>query len=138
MYIGRRYQGQRIGLALWCLDSGNTPTLPDAAPIARVLGPNGLATSLKLPIIDRYGVTAYFGRALQLDSRFAQGQYSVNYQYAIGGMNYGKMDNFLLLAGGAPDGSGLAMFYFAFPGGDQVLLQTEMGRIIRRRNPQVA
>lgn len=137
MDMGRYILGDTIGLSCWCRDSSATPTEPDQAPVAVITSESAHVTTLRLPIHDRYGVTGYFHLPLVLDNRFAAGQYVVTYQYVVGGTAGGDVSTFEIVGGGHTDGPGIGLFYYRRPTSDYCLIQTDGGRIIRRRNPRL-
>lgn len=136
-YRGRHPLGSRLLLGVRCLNGSGTPTLPDNAPVALVYSSTGLVASLRLPVVDRQDVTGWFAQPLLLDSRFAAGPHRVVYQYSLSGTAGGQSDHFEVVPGGHADGAGLAVSYYSRPASDFVLLQTDSGRLLRRRNPRV-
>ena len=133
-----RYQlGDVVPLACLTKNGSGTPALPDDSPVARIYSDNAPVATLSLPIADRYQRPGFFELPLLLDARFAVGRCSVVYQWAIGGVKGGDIDYFEVVAGGDQDGAGLALYYFERPTSSFVLLQTDAGRIVRRRNPQL-
>lgn len=123
-------------LSVWCRTAAGTPTEPDNAPVAVINSSTAHVLTVRLPILDRFVTTGFFHYPLQLDGRFATGQYSVVYQYAIGGTSLSQEESFEIVAGGHVDGHGLSLFYLTRPTSNFVLLQTDLGRLIRRRNPR--
>lgn len=136
-YYGRYIPGDTVGLAVVCTDANGVPTLPDQAPVAVICSGSAQVATLRLPVHERHVVTAFFHHPIQLDTRFATGHYRVVYQYTLSGVAFSKVASFEVAAGGHADGPGLALFYFARPASDFVLMQADSGRIIRRRNPRI-
>jgi hypothetical protein len=137
-YRGRYIQGDAVQLSVLTRDNARLPTVPDTAPVAAVcLGSEQVAT-FRLPIVDRFAQRGYFSLPLVLDARFVAGSYRVVYQWLLSGVMYSAAESFEVVAGGQGDGAGLAMFYLHRPASDWVLLQTDGGRMIRRRNPRTA
>lgn len=137
-FAGRFILGDTVLLSCLCRDAENVPMKPDRAPVAVVTGDSALTLTMKLPIRDRFTLPGYFAYPLVLDSRFAVGHYTVGYQWVIAGTPYGSTGCFEVTGGGQADGPGLAMFFLHRPQSDWVLLQTDGGRMIRRRNPRIA
>lgn len=137
MFLGRYILGDTVPLHVGAVDGNGAPAEPDAAPIAFVNSDSAQVATFKLPICDRYGVTGWFHYPLVLDARFAAGHYRVAYQWAISGTRYGGVATFEAVAGGQPDGPGLALFFYRRPSANYLILQTDGGRIVRRRNPRV-
>lgn len=137
MSLGRYQLGAIVPLSVWCVDGNRTPTLPVRSPVALVYSETGLVLTQRLPIMDRFQNTAYFLYRQNVDSRFAEGKYTVVYNYKIGSTDYGETDDFEVVGGGHPDGLALSMYYFALPTMDYVLTHNDSGRIIRRRNPRL-
>jgi hypothetical protein len=136
-WLGRYQLGGIVPIAVWAR-TAETPTLPASAPVAEIYADNGdhVATE-KLPIQDRFGVTARFAGRVHLDGRFATGPYRVAYRWTIGSDDFGAVDLFDVLAGGNISGAGIGMYFFRHPGSDYLLMQTDGGRIRRNRNPRI-
>lgn len=135
---GRYQLGDIVPLGVRATNGSGTPTVPDQAPVATIVSDSAQVLTLALPIVDRYGITAWFSYPLHLSGIFAAGTYRVVYDWVIGGTAYGSEDTFEIAAGGDGEGAGLSMFWFGRPTSDFLLLQTDGGRIIRRRNPRIA
>ena len=56
----------------------------------------------------------------------------------IGGVTYGRIENFTILAGGHHEGTGISCFFFRQPKADYVLMQTDQGKVKRMLNPEVS
>jgi hypothetical protein len=139
MMRGRYYLGQRVPLTLRATDENGAPVLPSLPPTARVYAGLSLVLALRLPVVDRYQATGVFHYALFLDSRFAVGRHRVLYQWITPGRTFAEADHFEILPGGHADGAGRALVYYARPGGgDVVLIQTDGGRLVRKRGPRLA
>ncbi len=138
MYHGRFLQGSRVPLSLLTKNSTHVPTAPDDAPVAVISRAGSLIQSIRMPVQDRFAQTGWFQYPLLLGSLFPAGQYRVVYQYVISGTAYGDVGSFEVVGtAGHPDGAGISMIWYARPTSDFVLVQTESGRIIRRRNPRL-
>src|SRR5205085_10199998 len=96
-----------------------------------------LVATIRLPAVDKFARPAYFQFPLLLDARFVAGSYRVVYFWTIAATLYGDADSFEIAEGGQEDGAGLALFYFERPTSSFALVQTDSGRIIRRRNPRL-
>jgi hypothetical protein len=136
-HLGRYQQGDIVALSVLCTDANGAPTLPDKAPVAVLCSDTVQVLTIRLPIVDRYTITGFFQHTMQLGTAFVVGRYRVVYQYTLSGVAYAKADAFEVVAGGHADGAGLAMYYYRRPTSDYVLLQTDGGRLIRRRNPRL-
>ncbi len=136
-YLGRQMLGGRILLGVRCQGPTGVPLVPDQAPVALVYSSSGLVASLRLPIRDRQDLDGWFQTSLLLDSRFSTGLYRVVYQYTISGVAGGDTDTFEVVPGGQADGAGLALVYYSRPASDFCLLQSDSGRLIRKRNPRL-
>ena len=135
--IGRFALGEIVPLAVWTRNSSDTPTLPVRSPVAAVYSGTALVLTQSLPISDRYGVTGFFSYGLHLDARFTTGPHSVIIHYVIGSSSYLESQDFEVVAGGNALGAGIASYYFSIPQANVVLLQTDAGKLLRRRNPRV-
>jgi hypothetical protein len=134
----RRVQlGDFLNLRVWARDSSMTPTLPARAPVADIFTDSGSKVlSVKLPIEDRYGVTAFFQHRLFLDDKFSPGRHRVIYSYIVS-TNKLDEDAFEVVAGGNGLGAGISMHHLFHPTSEFLLLQTNSGRLLRLRNPRV-
>lgn len=139
MYRGRTTLGRIVQLGLWCRNASGTPTLPDTAPSARVYKEDGtLVETFKMPINDRYFVTGFFSFGLFLGTGlYAVGRYRVRYQYLLAGVARTDEDSFDVLDGGNGHGLGISSFYYRRPINNFLLIQSEGGRLLRRRSPHV-
>jgi hypothetical protein len=138
-YLGRFSRGQVVTLTLRCVDAAGAPSLPDAAPLAEVWGESSLVDTFKVPVADRHGVTGYFALPVHLDGRFPEtGFLAVVYHYQLSGVHFVKGDGFEVVPGGTVDGAGVGMFYAGgLAGADYVLVQTDRGSVLRKRNPRL-
>lgn len=136
MDLGRYQLGEIVPLSVWCRSAVLTPTEPAQAPVATIMSSTAQVASIRLPIQDRYGSTAFFQYPLQLDGRFATGDYSVVVQYTIGGVPLADVLTFTVVGGGNFDGAALSMFYYRRPGANFLLTAHDSGRLIRKRNPR--
>jgi hypothetical protein len=138
MYLGRYSQGDYVLLSVWTRNANGTPLLPDSAPVASISQGTQLVQSLPMPIRDRFAVVGFFQFPLLLGTLYTAGQYRVLFQWTISGTAYADVAGFEVVGvAGHPDGAGLAMIWYARPTSNFVLVQTESGRIIRRRNPRL-
>jgi hypothetical protein len=137
MFKGRYVLGDRVPLSAWTRDSALTPTLPGDVPLAEVWSSTVKVLEQKLPVSDRYGITARFGFRLHLDGRFAVGRYHVVYRFTVGGSHFKECDEFDIVAGGHADGTGISMTFVRHPTSDFVLMQVDAGRVLRLRNPRI-
>lgn len=137
--IGYYQQGDTVFVGVRCADSNGVATMPDAAPTATIkLGLTTIQT-LTLPVVDRHGTTAWFAYCVFLDSRYGTaGTYTVTYSYEIGAAPFTETDTFEVLAGGDAAGHALSMFYArGMAAADFVMVQTESGQLLRKRNPRI-
>lgn len=139
MYRGRVTVGEQILLSLWTRNTAGTPTLPSAAPVARLYDEvNVLITAFAMPIHDRFHVTAYFQFNLFLGKGlYEPGKVRVRYAFTVGGVMQHAEDEFEIVSGGSDDGVALSSYFFRRPISSYLLMQGEGGRLLRKRNPQV-
>lgn len=138
MHVGRYEIGTKVPLTLWCRDNVGTPTMPDANPLATVWSETDKIADFKMPVHDPYRMDGLFKHGLYLGlGAYEPGRYRVLYHYIIGGNFYMGVDEFDVVAGGSDDGTGISMFFYRQPKSDFVLIQSEGGRLLRKRNPQL-
>jgi hypothetical protein len=137
MWIGEYQQGDRLPLVLWARTPAGTPTLPDDSPRAIVSSSTGPVLSKQLPAQDQSNSTALFLSDLNLDGRFGTGLYTVQYIWKISSTVYSSIDTFNILGGGDANGTGIAIEYFSVNPNKFLLVQTDNGTLIRRRNPRI-
>lgn len=136
MYRGRYTLGQVVPLSVQTMNNSGRATLPASAPIADVFSDSGFVDTFKLPIHDRYAITAYFLHQFRLDSRFSTGRHRVLYRYKIGSDTKLESEEFEIVAGGTVHGQSIALHYFDDPQNRVVLNQTDGGQLLKLRNPR--
>lgn len=138
LWVGYYQLGDLLSIAIWTLDATQVPHQPDAAPLIHVYGPSGSAVLTRsIPVVDTGDVTGFFLYRVNLDENYAPGRYAVLASYEIDEVPYSDLRVFEILAGGNPEGNGIAMHFFRQPAADYVLLQTDQGTLKRLRNPAV-
>jgi hypothetical protein len=139
MFLSRYQLGDMLPLSIRCKNTSSTPTLPAAAPSARIFEDAGgtLVVDKRLPLHDDPDSVAFFLFPLCLDSRFSTGRYTVLYDYVVGGTHRSFESRFEVVAGGNADGHGISMYYMRQPSRDFVLVQTDGGLLRRLRNPRL-
>jgi hypothetical protein len=139
MYLGSYQLGDRVGLVVDCHRPGAVAELPDAAPVATIVGPSGTAVrTLAVPPPEPISQPGLFTFGLHLDGRFAPGRYAVRFSYTVlGATRVPKLATFEVLPGGDPDGAALAMYHFQRPHAAFLVRQLDSGKIVKGRNPRV-
>lgn len=136
-YRGRYELGDEPTFQIVCRDVNKTPTVPTDCPTADVWSGTTKVVNQLIPVLDRYGTTAAFQFVFKLDSRFAVGQYSVDYRYKLGATHVVETDHFEVIAGGNADGNVIAMTFYDRPHADFLVYQLDTGKIAAGRNPTV-
>lgn len=138
-WLGHYQIGDTVPIGFRAVNGSGVGVEPDAAPQASLFRDANLIVTVKVPIVDRYGTTAWFAERLFLDGRFlTAGTYQVLYHYLLSGTPYLEADEFQILAGGSPVGHSMSMFFaHGMAAADYVLVQTEAGQILRKRNPRI-
>lgn len=135
MNLGRFHVGDSIPLAVSSEDNNGVPTLPTAAPTARIYSGSTLIETVSLPIWDRYKVTAYFQKRHRLGSSYSAGTYLVVYGWTISATSYKKVAFFQVYSGGDADGNVIAAAAVERPEANYILYETESGSLMAGRNP---
>ena len=135
-YIGRHQLGDSLSLILNTRSGADIPVAPDDAPRADIFNSsNTKVASYDLPIDD---TTLYvFRLKIPLGSTFTTGTYRVVYRYKANGAVKLVLDYFQIVAGGSAEGSPVAMFPWARPEANYVILQTDGGKVYQGRNPSL-
>jgi len=117
--------------------SGDVITRPDDAPRAIMWDNSGIIESVRMPICDKRNTAGRFRHFINLDGKYSAGHHWVQYMYQISSTVRSKIESFQILGGGNVSGSGISMEYFGRPPNAYVLVQTDGGVLVRRKNPQV-
>lgn len=135
-YIGRYQLGESIALLLNTRSGADTPSAPDDAPRADIFdASNTKVLSLDMPIDDD---TMYvFRLKIPLNSSFSEGLYRIVYRYKANASVKLQVDYFQIVAGGSSEGAPIAMFPWARPEANYVVLQTDGGKVYQGRNPSL-
>lgn len=136
MYIGTYRLGEMVPLIVQCVDGSGTPGEPDEAPRAFVASTSHVVMK-QLPVLDKTGIDYMFGYPLSLDGQFSVGRYTIDVTYKISSTLYSKTESFEIVAGGDSRGRGIAMTYFKPHGTAFVLMQTDAGKLLKKKNPRV-
>lgn len=131
MYTGELQLGDLLTLQIY------TESLPDDPPTANVYSSTGRVGSYLLPIHDARNVTGRFWYCIPLDSKYSVGQYWVHYLWEISSVTKSSVSAFRIVAGGDSNGTGISMEHFRRPPNDFILLQTDGGLLLRKKNPEV-
>jgi hypothetical protein len=138
VYRGLYQLGDFVNLAVLTTDSAGLPAAPDAAPKVDIYDSSSVVVAGQgVPAIDRTIVTGLFGLRLPLDGKFSPGQYTAVYRWTVGAFSGQETDTFEVLPGGHPDGAVVAAFYLDKPHARFIVQQTDAGKIVRGRNPEV-
>lgn len=136
MYLGEKQQGDLLSLQVYTTSSG-VGVLPDEPPRAVVIGESGQVESHLLPIDDERNVTGRFLHLVPLDAKYSEGRYWIQYYFQTSGTTVSEIHSFVIVPGGDPKGTGIAMEHFRRPPNDFILLQTDGGFLLRKKNPEV-
>lgn len=135
-WIGRYQLGQSISLFLVTRNADGTPAVPESPPVASISLPGGTVVLAKeMPVVDRYQYDGLFLLPVFLGGLFAEGLYSVAYQFAVGGLSITESDNFQVLPGGNADGNVVSMYFYERPQARFIVQQLDSGKIVQGRNP---
>lgn len=138
MFLGFYQLGSLLPLRCRTHTSAGVPTLPDAAPQARLLDESGNTIKLvSLPLLERERITAYFHTFISLTESFTAQRYTVLYTWLISSTLMAKKEEFEIIAGGTAKGAGIAMHYFRQESADYVLYQNDAGVLNKLRGPEV-
>jgi hypothetical protein len=138
-YLGRFRQGDNVNLVCTTKNAGGVPTLSSDCPWAKVWDPTGgLVARFQVPIVDRYVQTAVFQHLLRLGPAYANlGNYRINYHYVVGTYHGLDEDTFELVAGGHPDGTVNAIYFFQKPWARFLVFSLDSGNLAFGRNPRL-
>lgn len=137
-WLGEYKLGDRLPLVLWVRNGSGVPTLPDDAPRAIVSNDTEMIESKLLPIHDKSNTTALFLSDVNLDGKYDTGNHTVQYLWESNGTVLSAMQYFTILGGGDPQGTGIAMEYFAVNPTKYLLVQSDNGTLVRRKNPRIS
>lgn len=135
--LGQFQLGDFLPLTLQTVTGDETtPTLPTAAPTAKIFNASGtLVETISLPIHDPVGAVAYFQHKRQLDSTYSAGKYFICYQWTTTSAGV-QCQTFEILAGGDADGAVIGMAWFEVPEARNVVYQLDSGALRAGRNPR--
>jgi len=136
MWLGEYKLGDRLPLNLW-VRSSSAPTLPDDPPRAIVSSTSAQVESLLMPVKDQLNETALFFTQVCLDGKYSTGMHLVQYIYQLSSTVTSEIHTFNILGGGDDDGTGIAMEYFSVSPSEYLLVQSDNGNLIRRKNPRL-
>ena len=138
MNLGTLQVGGWLPLRARCLTGSAVPTLP-SSPVnvyATIYSDAGAVIDhLALSIMDRYLVTAHFGRCFQLDGDYSAGHYFVLYTWAIAGTFGGDIDWFEVVAGGSASGAVVSAVELQRPEAKYLVHEYDSGTVAQGRNP---
>lgn len=140
-YLGKFQNGDRLPLAVACVDKEGVPTAPDLAPTAKIFIDDGtLQATVSLPAVhaDINSAGAFQGlfKIRYLEGGLATDKYYVAYRYYLSGVPYQtETDSFELVAGGNSAGTVIALAHTPQHGQSVVQYDTEDGNIYLGRNP---
>jgi hypothetical protein len=124
-----RYQrGTVLPLALL------TAGVPDHAPVAVILGPDGRSV-LSAEMYSVGAAAQAFRADAFLDSLFALGVHWVVYSYTVGGVPLEATDTFEIVSGGDSGGDVIALYGLEQPEQPCVVAQLGCGRLVLGRRP---
>lgn len=136
-WIGEYQLGDSLPLRIRVTDANGAPTLPDNPPRAIVSSSGGQVESLLLPIRDRSDETAFFQTTVILDGKYETGKHSIQYLFTISGTQKSTLDEFNILPGGDPTGTGIAMEFFGVSPNRFLLVQNDGGQLVKKKNPRI-
>ena len=139
MFLGRLQLGQWLDLNLQCGDANHTPAIPVDCPMMTIRrASDSVAVYTKeMPITEKQGVPiGLFTAKVFLGSAFNVGQYTVEIAYTVGSFTDVQTRTFRIIESGNPNGQVIGMAFFRRPNRDNILYQTESGRILRGSNPR--
>jgi hypothetical protein len=135
-WIGEYQLGDRLPLTLW-VRSSDSPTLPDNPPRAIIYSGTKQIENFLLPVVDQPNETALFRTIVNLDGKYSTGKHLVQFIYALSSVIKSEVDSFEILPGGNVNGTGLSMDFFTVNPNRYVLVHTDIGSLVRRKNPMV-
>ena len=137
MYIGEFQLGDLLPLQLYTKTVGGVGTLPDDPPRAIVCSTSGQVESHLLPTTDERSTVGRFWHCIPIDARYVEGQYWIQYLYVVTGNIISTLESFRVVPGGHERGTGVSMTHFRRPPNDFILMQTDGGLLLRKKNPEV-
>ena len=137
-WLGEYQQGDRLPITIWVRNASAVPTLPDDPPRAIVYNSTEQVESLLLPIIDTSNATALFHYDINLDGKYGTGWHTLQILYEMSSVLKSEIHDFNILAGGDGNGVGIAMEYFSVSPITYLVVQNDVGQLIRRKNPRVS
>lgn len=106
MWLGRHRLGEILKVPLSATLANGSTSLPDSAPRYWIFESDGSpVVNGYLPVIDRYGVTALFGRGIPLGTLFTTGQYILKVAYAHSSVKNYAIYKFEVIGGGQHSGA---------------------------------
>lgn len=139
VYLGRFYLGQEVTYHVHTVSAVGLPVAPDAAPLAAVYEADGDSPErgLKVPSRDFPLTTGLFEGRLQLDEKYAVGQYTILVTWLASGAKRARMYRFEIMPGGDGSGQITSMINFIRPNANFIINARSSGRIYKGRNPRV-
>lgn len=137
-WLGRFQLGDWIPLTATSENTSRTPTLPTDCPTSTIYNSSGsaVASSIGMPIKDRYYTTALFQRPYRLTSSFSTGRYMVVHTFTVGGNTQRQVDCFDIVAAGDADGTTIGAYFYERPNGNFVVFVQDGGKLKQGRNPK--
>ena len=138
-WLGELMIGDLLPGAVLCtaVAQDGVPTLPDASPVLTVYSDSGIVESRKIPMDDSRGITGRFRYLFNLDGKYSTGQHWILVQYQISGTVKMEMFGFEIVGGGGVNGTGIACEFFRSTIPDYLIVHTDNGTLLRKRNPSV-
>lgn len=135
-FLGRYQRGDVVPIPVITANATPVPTLPGAAPVAYIYKAGTFLEAVKLPIKDRYLVTAFFLFPLFLGAKYTAAHYQVWLTYSVSSTVYATVATFEVVSSGNKDGDLVSLTTKNFPAVAHALGQTRSGRIRRFTNPR--
>lgn len=139
MFLGKFQLGEWLPLSLVTHNASGTPTLPDAAPTAKIVDSSGTTVdTINMPIgKSKAFITAGFEHIHRLDSDYSAGVYMIFYRWATGSGAFSgaQSQQFEIVAGGDSDGNVMGMTWMPKPQSADVVYQLDGGGLRAGRNP---
>lgn len=136
MFRGTYQLGDLFALQLLAMGA-NASVEPTNAPRAIIYSTSALIESRLMPVSDSRNVAGRFWFCIPLDAKYAAGYYFVQYLYIVSGTTKSVLESFRILAGGDAKGTGISMEHFRRPPNNFIILQTDGGLLLRKKNPEV-
>lgn len=140
-YLGRHQQGEFLPLAVVTTTPAGAAEDPRAEPVATFYRDGGSLTLVRQVTLfahDRGAVVGAFRASLFLGAEFSTaGRYLVVIRWTTAdGVARCTTATFYLLPGGSADGAVIGMVFVSRPDANNLVMQTDSGRMLRGRNPR--